>query len=1140
MPTERIDIILTERGSRQVKRNIEDVAAASDRAESELDQLRRSLNNISPTAELNRTLQQIQSLRQALAAPRTRASWLSTPIADANVALIQIGQNLRAARVEMGTNVEWDAVSEFRQAEEELNDVIRKLQAVRRMQTDFISSNNVRDRTTGLAPTIPNVVTLPEVNRFARDAERAARGAGSLSDGVDRLGTSARGAHRPFMLLDRYVGAFGAGIIASELMRLSDSATVVANRINIVSDSTGEAQVALDELYNIARRTRSPIEEMSSLYQKAMMASQELGITQQDALQFVETIGMGLAIQGSSAQTARGALIQLSQAIGTDIVRAEEFNSILEGAYPIALAAARGIDEAGGSVARLRRMVIDGEITSQQFFEAIMSQYPMIADMFGQTESTISQAFTVFKNELTEYISTSEEAQIISGALADSILLIADNIEPIADILFSIGAALAFSFAARKVALVATAATNLGAVGAALAGMRALLGFAGGPIVGGLALLAGAAFWVYQNTDTAADKIERLHTVMNNGVDALESYNALVQAAADEQEELGGVINLTTEAMLRQSRAQLQDALRELQSGIRDMENEINGTTLNPFNMDNVRAALAELAGPGFNMGVVAYGNAELENLYNLLKAVEDGTGTIDDFVAAVNRVRGVGPEVTRAADDLAIALEALPEDLAEEPSAQAQRWLTQAEEQLTNIATLIGGFEEQVNAVAAADALPEKVEALQALQAALETAQQAGSFVSGSSWVKDTADLLNALQQAREQEALMLEALGANADVLQDLTEEANRFRQPLDGSAAAAGQTEATLDRINFSPLQQGARGFADELIRAATAVELIRGRSGSLNIPSNNGQPQVIQAAYTPGTMAFAASGTGGGLDDATYGAMLAALADYGVATLDTTLSTMGSNIGQTRATGLGAGGSILEGRDRTGQSEEYVSVLQSINQELDSRHAQMVLNNEALEQEKMLYDVMQRARQEGAVLDQQDIALIQQRVEALTELQRKLDLVNQVGDALFNNLESSLNSFVENGSFSFNEFASSVIKDLARIGIQTMITAPLKNFFGGIMGNLIPGLSLPGFNEGADFTVGGTGGVDKNVVAFRASRGERVQVTPAGKDTGDGGNQVNFYITTPDVAGFQRSEAQMAARAQRMLARGQRNS
>lgn len=40
------------------------------------------------------------------------------------------------------------------------------------------------------------------------------------------------------------------------------------------------------------------------------------------------------------------------------------------------------------------------------------------------------------------------------------------------------------------------------------------------------------------------------------------------------------------------------------------------------------------------------------------------------------------------------------------------------------------------------------------------------------------------------------------------------------------------------------------------------------------------------------------------------------------------------------------------------------------------------------------------------------------------------------------------------------------------------------------------SLPGYRDGADFTVSGTGGPDSQTVAFRASPGERVTVTPPG--------------------------------------------
>lgn len=1144
MATERIDIVVTERGTRTVRRNIESLATAAERADSEFNALKSAISRITPTQQLNTLLQQINGVRDSLAGSRSMKNWMKISIEDANRAIVELSANLRSIRTSMAGTTDWAAIAEFRQAEETLEDIIAKLQRIRSMQNLNVNSAAGLRSTGGVAPHIPQVVTLPETNRFAREAELAARNAERLGSGIDRVGNAARGAHTPFLLLNRYVGAFGSIMIGQQLMQLADSATVVSNRVAIVSDSVGEAAAGVQELYGIARRTRTPIEEMAQLYQKVMMASEELGISQQDAFRFVEAVGMGLAVQGSSANTARGALIQLSQAIGTDIVRAEEFNSILEGAYPIALAAARGIDEAGGSVAKLRRMVIDGEVSSREFFEAIMSQYPEIADMFGKTTPTISQSFTVLRNALTEYISQSEEAQLISEAVSGAIILIADNIEPLADILFSLGAAWAVAFTLGKIGAVARMATSTGALATSMSLLRGAMGFLGGPIVGGLTLLAGVAFWVYQNMDSAADQIERLNQAMDDGVTALQSYNEWVQIAAQEQTELGGAVNLSTEAMLRQSRAQLQDALRALQTEMSTIEDNLSGDSWNPVDMDNMRAALAELTGPG-NM---SWGNAELANLAQLLAAVEDGTGTIEAFVSAVDRVRGVGPEVEKAASDLAIALAALPENPAETPSAQAELWLRQAEEQLANIATAIGGFDVQIQAAAEAATIPEKVEALTALQEALNVAAEAGGFVNNSSWVTETADLLKALDEARKQEALMLEALGANAQRLQELTTEAERFRTPMEGSAGAAGDTEASLDRINFTPLEEGARGFADELIRAAAAVELIRGRSNSVTLPEgNSGQPQLINAAYNPnegGSMAFmSTSGSSGGLDDATYGAMLSALAAYGVPTLNTTLSTMGGGAANSNfRPGVDASTDIMGASDRTGQSEEYLSVLETINQELDAKYNNLVLNNEALDQERVLYDVLQRARSEGVVLAQQDIALIHERVAALTELEKKVQLIEDVGDAVFNNLETALNNFVQTGTFNFSEFAKSVIADLAQIAIQMMVITPLKNLFTSVLGGLtgVSAAALPGHNEGADFMVGGTGGVDKNVVAFRASRGERVQVTPAGQSADGAAPNVNFYISTPDVDGFRRSEAQIAARAQRMLGRGQRNS
>lgn len=78
--------------------------------------------------------------------------------------------------------------------------------------------------------------------------------------------------------------------------------------------------------------------------------------------------------------------------------------------------------------------------------------------------------------------------------------------------------------------------------------------------------------------------------------------------------------------------------------------------------------------------------------------------------------------------------------------------------------------------------------------------------------------------------------------------------------------------------------------------------------------------------------------------------------------------------------------------------------------------------------------------------------------------------------------------------------------------------------------------PGFNTGGSFMVAGRTGVDKNMVQFRASRGERVDVlTPAQQRAQEramqGGarvnnNNVNFTVVTPNPDQFRRSRSQIA--------------
>jgi hypothetical protein len=162
--------------------------------------------------------------------------------------------------------------------------------------------------------------------------------------------------------------------------------------------------------------------------------------------------------------------------------------------------------------------------------------------------------------------------------------------------------------------------------------------------------------------------------------------------------------------------------------------------------------------------------------------------------------------------------------------------------------------------------------------------------------------------------------------------------------------------------------------------------------------------------------------------------------------------------------------------------------------------------------------------------------------------------------FKNAEDALVNFVKTGKLDFKGMVDSILQDLIRLTIRQGILAPIAGALGGALGGAAGGATgagtgiggmvasgmgkLFGFANGGDFNVGGAGGVDSQLVAFRATPGEQVIVNKPNndiqqKDSARGGQMINFYISTPNVESFKQSESQIAARASRLVGRGRRN-
>ena len=306
---------------------------------------------------------------------------------------------------------------------------------------------------------------------------------------VQSFGKTSKATEGAIVSATRALALFGGAFAAARAVSSASQAYAsMANSMRVLGFEADDVAAKINQIGEISKRTRSPLEATAQLYQRISIAAKDLGASQQQVLRFTENVGLALAQQGGSAAQASGALLQLSQAMSGGTVRAEEFNSILEGAFPIAQAAANAIEGAAGSVGQLRNMVIAGEVSSREFFNAILSSSEALEAAFGNTVPTVSQAITVLSTSFTLFVGQADSFLGASSALAEVIILLAGNL----DLLAGVVAVGAVAFGVRYVAAMVAARVATFSLTGALAGLKAALISSGiGIVVVGAGVLVG-------------------------------------------------------------------------------------------------------------------------------------------------------------------------------------------------------------------------------------------------------------------------------------------------------------------------------------------------------------------------------------------------------------------------------------------------------------------------------------------------------------------------------------------------------------------------------------------------------------------------------------------------------------------------
>ncbi|EIZ2434193.1 tape measure protein [Cronobacter sakazakii] len=212
---------------------------------------------------------------------------------------------------------------------------------------------------------------------------------------------------------------------ARRLIEIGDQMNTLQARVARLSPSVDAAKESMKALSAIASQTGNSLSDTERLWETLTSALKETGATNSQILSLTDTLQKIGTIGGSSAEEMSNALRQFGQSIAGGVVRAEEFNSILEQIPELARQIAAGL---GISIGQLRQRMLEGKLTAQDALNAIQKQSESVNAEFDKMPVSIDRAKNSLDVAFKNAISDLNQAIGLTSTLAGLMQSVADNL----------------------------------------------------------------------------------------------------------------------------------------------------------------------------------------------------------------------------------------------------------------------------------------------------------------------------------------------------------------------------------------------------------------------------------------------------------------------------------------------------------------------------------------------------------------------------------------------------------------------------------------------------------------------------------------------------------------------------------------
>lgn len=249
-----------------------------------------------------------------------------------------------------------------------------------------------------------------------------------------------------------YAGAQGV----KGLLGLADTMTTTKARLDLMNDGLQKTEELQNKIMESANRSRASYQTTADAVSKMGIMAADAFNSNEEIIQFTELLNKQFTIAGTSAEGIDAAMLQLTQAMGSGVLRGEEFNAVFEQAPTIMQTIA---DYMGVPIGKLREMAANGQITAEIVKNAMLSSADSINEKFNSMPMTFTQVWELAKNAILNAF-----MPVISfiGQMAQFIY---DNWSIIGPIFYGLAAAVLVYAAALGIQTIATKLVDLATQG---------------------------------------------------------------------------------------------------------------------------------------------------------------------------------------------------------------------------------------------------------------------------------------------------------------------------------------------------------------------------------------------------------------------------------------------------------------------------------------------------------------------------------------------------------------------------------------------------------------------------------------------------------------------------------------------------